>query len=89
MIPTIAQAYSFNLTVVPTSGQAVNYVTLWPAGSSKPFVSTLDDPEGLIISNAAIVPSGSPTGAISVYNAGPGATDVIIDMNGYFAAPTN
>jgi hypothetical protein len=89
VIPSSAQAYSVNLTVVPHSSEAVDYVTLWPSGSAKPFVATLNDPAGLIVSNAAIVPAGSPTGGISVYNSGPGATDVIIDMNGYFAAPTN
>ena len=88
VIPSTAQAYSFNLTVVPAAGGAVDYVSLWPAGSTQPFVSTLDDPEGLIVSNAAIVPAGTPTGGISVYNDGPSTTDVIIDMNGYFAPPS-
>ncbi len=87
VIPSTAQAYSFNLTVVPAAGGAVDYVSLWPAGSDQPVVSTLDDPQGLIVSNAAIVPAGSPSGGISVYNAGPSATDVIIDLNGYFAPP--
>ena len=87
VIPSTAQAYSFNLTVVPAAGGAVDYVSLWPAGSAQPVVSTLDDPQGLIVSNAAIVPAGSPSGGISVYNDGPSATDVIIDMNGYFAPP--
>ena len=63
-------------------------MSLWPAGSRKPFVSTLNDPQGLIVSNAAIVPAGTPSGGVSVYNAGPATTDVVIDMNGYFAAPT-
>jgi hypothetical protein len=89
VIPSSAQAYSFNLTVVPHSGAAINYVTLWPSGSTKPFVATLNDPAGLIVSNATIVPAGSPSAGISVYNSGPGAADVIIDMNGYFAAPAN
>ena len=88
VIPSVAQAYSFNVTVVPHAGGAVDYVSLWPAGSPQPFVSTLDDPEGLIVANAAIVPAGSPDGGISVFNAGPSATDVIIDMNGYFAPPS-
>jgi uncharacterized repeat protein (TIGR01451 family) len=88
-IPSAAQAYSLNITVVPHSGGAVDYVSLWPSGSSQPFVSTLDDPEGLIVANAAIVPAGSPSGGISVYNAGPSAADVIIDMNGYFAPATS
>ena len=86
-IPSTAQAYSFNVTVVPAAGGAVNYVSLWPAGSTQSVVSTLDDTQGLIVSNAAIVPAGSPSGGISVYNDGPSTTDVIIDMNGYFAPP--
>ncbi len=83
-----AQAYSLNITVVPKSAGAVDYVTLWPAGSSKPFVSTLNDLQGAIVANAAIVPAGSGSGGISVYNAGPSATDVVLDMNGYFAPPS-
>ena len=40
--------------------------------------------------NAVIVAAGTPTGGISVFNSGPAAIDlVIIDMNGYFAAPTD
>ncbi len=93
VIPNIAQAYSFNLTVVPVAGGAVDYVSLWPAGATQPYVATLDDPQGAIVSNAAIVPAGpsaSPGyGGVSVYNAGPAATNFIIDMNGYFAAPTD
>jgi hypothetical protein len=86
-IPSIAQAYSFNLTVVPHAGGAVDYVSLWASGSTQPYVSTLNDPEGLIVANAAIVPAGSPSGGVSVYNAGPSTADVVIDMNGYFAPP--
>ena len=75
------------------AGGAVDYVSLWPAGSAQPFVATLNDPQGAIVSNAAIVPAG-PTaspgyGGVSVYNDGPATTNVIIDMNGYFAAPTD
>jgi hypothetical protein len=93
IIPTIAQAYSLNLTVVPHAAGMVDFVTMWPASAARPFVSTLDDPQGAIISNAAIVPAG-PTGSpyyggISVYSQGPATTDVIIDMNGYFASPTD
>jgi hypothetical protein len=93
VIPSIAQAYSFNLTVVPVAAGAVDYVTMWPAGSTQPVVATLDDPQGAIVSNAAIVPAGpsaSPGyGGVSVYNDGPASANVIIDMNGYFAAPSD
>ena len=88
-IPSIAQGYSLNLTVVPHASGPVDYVTMWPAGGTQPFVSTLDDPQGAIVSNAAIVPAGTPNGGISVFNDGPSVTDVIIDMNGYYAAPTD
>ncbi len=93
VIPSIAEAYSFNVTVVPVAGGAVDYISIWPAGSAQPFVATLDDPQGAIVSNAAIVPAGpsaSPGyGGVIVYNAGPASTNVIIDMNGYFTAPTD
>jgi hypothetical protein len=98
-IPSIAQAYSFNLTVVPTGvsgsspGGAVDFVSIWPAGATRPIVATLNDPGGLIAANAAIVPAG-PTGSpnyggVDVFNNGPSSTDIVIDMNGYFAAPTD
>ena len=88
-IPSIAQAYSFNVTVVPHAGGAVDYITIWPAGEARPVVSTLDDTQGLVVANAAIVPAGTASGGVSVYNFGPATTDVIIDMNGFFAAPTD
>ena len=81
-IPASAQAYAFNMTVVPTG--PVGYLTTWPAGSPQPVVSTLNDPTGTVTSNAAIVPAGV-NGAITVYVTNP--TDLIIDINGYFAPP--
>lgn len=88
VIPSTAQAYSVNLTVVPHPlGTPVNFVTMWPAGAAIPTVSTLDDQQGAIVANAAIVPAGAPSGGISVYAYGP--ADVIIDMNGFYAAPTD
>jgi hypothetical protein len=59
-------------------------MTVWPTGQTRPLVSTLNDIPGTIIANAAIVPAGS-NGNISVYPSND--TDVIIDINGYFAAP--
>jgi hypothetical protein len=88
VIPAIAQAYSLNVTVIPKGGPVI-YITMWPAGSLQPVVATLGDPQGAIVANAAIVPAGTPSGGISLYNGGPAATDVVIDMNGYFAAVTD
>ena len=80
-IPGTAQAYSLNVTVVPQG--PLPYLTLWPAGQTRPVVSTLNAFTGDVTANAAIVPAGSD-GAVSVFAAG--ATDVILDVDGYFDA---
>lgn len=78
-----AQAYSLNITAVPHG--SLGYLTVWPAGVPMPVVSTLNAPTGTIVANAAIVPAGSGgSGDIDVYPYG-ADTDVLIDINGYFA----
>jgi hypothetical protein len=79
-VPATAQAYSLNMTVEPPG--SLFYLTVWPTGQSMPGVSTLNDLSGAILANAAIVPAGS-NGAISVFVSD--TTNVIIDINGYFA----
>jgi hypothetical protein len=78
-IPVTAQAYSLNVTVVPQG--YLGYLTLWPTGQPQPSVSTLNSWQGIVVANAAIVPAGAD-GAVSVFV--PQATDVILDINGYF-----
>jgi hypothetical protein len=79
-VPTTAAAYSVNVTAVPDEPLA--YLTVWPAGSAQPLVSTLNSLDGSVAANAAIVPAGAG-GAISVFVTG--RTDVVLDINGYFA----
>ncbi len=79
-IPTTAAAYSVNVTAVPQ--EPLSYLTAWPAGSARPLVSTLNSPDGSVVANAAIVPAGA-NGAVEVFVTG--RTDVILDINGYFA----
>jgi Beta-propeller repeat len=81
-IPSSAQAYSLNLTVVVPSGGSLGYLTAFPAGETLPNASTVNAPSGGVVGSAAIVPAGS-SGAISVFASS--ATDVLIDINGYFA----
>jgi len=81
-IPSTAKAYSLNFSVVPHGG--LGYLTVWPTGQTRPLVSTLNDVPGTIIANAAIVPAGT-SGDVSVYPSND--TDLIIDINGYFAPP--
>ncbi len=77
-----AQAYSLNITAVPSG--PLGYLTVWPAGGTKPLVSTLNDLTGTIVANAAIVGAGAG-GDISVYPSS--TTNLVIDIDGYFAAP--
>ena len=85
-IPSIAQAYSFNITAIPKTAGGIAFVTVWPAGSPQPGVSTINDGESVILANAAIVPAGTPSGGVNVLNSGPATMDLTIDLNGYYAA---
>ncbi len=80
-LSSTAAAYSTNITVVPDG--PLGYLTAWAAGQAQPYVSTLNS-DGEIVANAAIVPAGT-NAAVSVYVTNP--TDLIVDTNGYFAAP--
>jgi hypothetical protein len=82
-IPASAQAYSMNFTVVPRGGP-VGFLTVWPSGQQRPLASTLNDLPGTIVANAAIVPAGTG-GDIDAYVNDD--TDLVIDIDGYFAAP--
>jgi len=77
--PAAAQAYVFNATVVPYG--ALGYLTLWPDGSSRPTVSTLNALDGSITNNMAIVPSTN--GKVDAYASG--ITQLILDISSYFA----
>ena len=81
-IPATAQAYSLNITVAPHG--SLGYLTTWPTGQAQPLVSTLNSANGAVVANAALVPAGTG-GAVSVFVTDD--TDVIIDINGYFAPP--
>lgn len=78
-IPNSATAYSLNVTVVPRG--TLGYLTVWPAGQSQPFVSTLNSFDGRTKANAAIAPAGNNS-FVSVYATD--TTDVVLDIDGYF-----
>jgi hypothetical protein len=80
-IPNAAQAYSLNFTAVPHV--PLGFLTVWPTGQSQPGVSTLNSYSGQLVANAAIVPAGTD-GKVSTYASND--TDLVIDINGYFAA---
>jgi Chaperone of endosialidase len=80
-IPAAAQAYSLNVTVVPSSPSG--FLTAYPTGQTLPLAATLVWAQGSVTSNAAIVPGGT-NGSVDVYANAP--TDLVIDVNGYYAA---
>jgi DNA-binding beta-propeller fold protein YncE len=80
-IPSTAQAYSMNFTVVPVNGP-LGYLTVWPAGQTQPVVSTLNNPTATNLANAALVPAGT-NGEIAVFPSN--NTQLVVDIDGYFA----
>jgi hypothetical protein len=80
-------AYTLNMTAVPNPDEhPLAYLTVWPMGLPRPTVSTLNNPTGTIVANAAVVPANGTDGEVAVYPSD--TTDLVIDINGYFAAPT-
>ena len=85
-IPSSAQVYSLNFTAIPHGSLGYLTVCQTPSDPSQncPLVSTLNSYGGQVTANAAIVPAGLG-GDIRTYPSND--TDLIIDINGYFAAP--
>jgi hypothetical protein len=83
-IPATVAAYLVNFTVVPPPGGPEANLTTWPPCLAIPNVSTLNF-YGNVVAGMAIVPACTtgPVGPINVYVSYP--TDLLIDLNGYFA----
>jgi uncharacterized repeat protein (TIGR03803 family) len=81
-IPSSAKEYSLNVTALPHG--PLQYLTAWPAGQQRPTISTLNAPTGTTTANAAVIGVGTG-GSVAVYPTN--NTDLLIDINGYFAAP--
>ena len=81
-IPTEAQAYSFDITVVPPG--PLTYVTAYSTGQRTPVAAiAVESPQGTLASNTGIIPAGS-NGSIDVYASNP--TDLVVDINGYYVS---
>ncbi len=76
------QAYSLNVTVVPRG--ALSFLIVYPSGTARPGVSTLNSYDGRTKANAVIVPANlsDSNRSISIY--ANDTTDVIVDINGYY-----
>ncbi len=65
---------------------SLGYLTSGSRGEAQPLVSTLNALTGVDTANAAIAPAGSG-GNVSIFVTD--SSDVILDVNGYFAPPAN
>jgi hypothetical protein len=75
-----------NVTVV--SPNYLGYVFIGPTATSHPTSSTINFPAGDIRANNFVVPVNGDGTIAAVYYAAGGATDIVIDISGYFVAGT-
>jgi hypothetical protein len=80
-IPNGATAAVLNVTVVNPS--ASGFVTVYPEGGSQPNASNINYAAGQTTSNRVIVPLSSAGGVTAFSSA---ATDLIVDVSGYYSA---
>jgi serine protease len=81
-VPSAATAVALNVTVTDTT--ASSYLSVYPAGETQPLLSNLNWVAGETVPNMVMVPIGSG-GQVTFYN-NTGSTDVVVDLEGYFAA---
>ena len=79
-VPSNADAVVLNVTETGATGSS--YLTLWPAGASRPTASSLNFTAGETIPNQVTVKLGA-SGQVSIFNAS-GNADVIVDVTGYY-----
>lgn len=77
-----AKAYVVNVTSIPAAPGRTNALTIYPADEEQPRYTTAGTPDGNTRANGAIIRARATDGAINVYSTD--ATDVLIDVAGYF-----
>jgi len=83
LVPLNATAVVLNLTEATET--ASSYLTAWATGFGQPLASDLNWPAGAgPIANRVIVPYNPLTQTVSIFNWA-GSTDVVADLDGYFA----
>src|SRR5580658_7040754 len=82
------EAFSLNVTVVPPGGTAGGYLLVYPNPTTPiPLVASLTWNPAASYQTGAVVAAASADGSVNV--AANSTTDVVIDINGYYAAPTD
>lgn len=83
-VPAGALAVVVNLTGID-HGTGATYLVAYPTGSPTPSTSSVNVAAGVAQANLAVIPLSS-SGQVTVFNA-VGSADVVVDVQGYFAAP--
>jgi hypothetical protein len=86
-VPNGAAAVTVNVTEVgPNMPQSSAFLTIWPAGGSKPTVSTINfSPSDIALANGALVPLSQQTGGdMAVFFGATGTVHLVLDVTGYF-----
>jgi outer membrane protein assembly factor BamB len=81
-----AGATGVMLNVTATNTSAAGYLTAYPTGSVVPLASNLNWTGGRTVPNLVSVQVGTG-GQVSFFNSA-GTTDVVVDLEGYFAPPS-
>jgi hypothetical protein len=79
-----ARAVVLNMTVDRATGPE-SFLTVWPSAAPRPVASNLNFTAGPATTNLVVAQLG-PDGKVNIYN-NVGSTDVIADVQGWFAAP--
>lgn len=85
-ISTRAVAVSANVTVVLP--QSAGFLVFGPAGAAPPATSTINYKAGRVLANDLVLELGAAGAFLVGANHPTGTTDLIVDVNGYFANPT-
>jgi hypothetical protein len=82
------EAFSLNVTVVPPSSTRGGYLLVYPNPVTPvPLAASLTWNPGAVLQSATVVAAASPDGSVNVVVNFP--ADVVIDINGYYAPPTD
>lgn len=81
-----AQAFSLNFAAIPRT-RSLDFMVAYAGGTNQPMTATVNAPTGAVTADAGLVQSGTGAGSgqISVFSTDD--IDLVIDTNGYFAAP--
>lgn len=80
-VPTDAIAVALNVTSAEAVGGG--YVTVYPCGAARPTASNVNYTAGSVVPNAVIAKIGD-SGSVCLFTSN--ATQLIVDVNGYFPA---